>query len=54
MVPTFVKVFANDDSHGSSNAAADSLSRASLSNGQATGQNSEVLHVMEDTTTGMN
>ena len=38
---------------GSSNSAADSLSRAPLSNGQATEQNSVVLHVMEDTTTGM-
>ena len=38
---------------GSSNSAADSLSRAPLSNGQATEQNSVVLHVMEDTTTVM-
>ena len=38
---------------GSSNSAADSLSRAPLSNGQATEQNSVVLRVMEDTTTGM-
>ena len=38
---------------GLSNSAADSLSRVPLSNGQATEQNSILLHVMEDTTTGM-
>ena len=38
---------------GLSNSAADSLSRAPLSKGQATEQNGVVLHVMEDATTGM-
>ena len=53
MVLTFIKNFASKSKPGSSNSAANSLSRAPLSNGQAIEQNNAVLHVMKDTTTAM-